>query len=602
MQKRFADLVDIQALQQLMDSLHAAIGITSALVDKDLTVLTATGWQDICTKFHRVNPETLQKCKQSDSYIAENIYRGSYVGYRCQNGMLDYACPIIIEGEHLATLFIGQFFSEAPQEEFFRQQAKKYGFDEEAYIAALRKVPILKETQVELCLKFFAQLAKLMADMGLRGVKQLEINNFLQSLIDAIPIPVFYKDINGVYQGCNRAFEEFQGKPKKEVIGRTVYDLAPPELAKKYEAMDAELFRNPIVQIYEYQACNNRGEKREVLFNKAPFMDLKGEVAGIVGVFFDITEQKQLNLALKSSEAKYRALFNNLINGFIYFEGIMDEHSNIVDYQVIEVNNALEKLTGLNKHELIGRRISESAFSTDDTLDWIKIFNDTAVSGETCTMEYFSTLLERWFLVSSYSPQTGYCAIILSDITEQKRNIEMAQHYAYHDSLTGLPNRRMFEDRLALAIAQGKRNGEIIAVVFLDLDNFKYVNDTLGHQGGDILLIEVAQRLIVCSREGDTVSRLGGDEFVLILPQLKDINEASPIAMRILEKCSQPFHIKEKEIQVSASIGISFFPQDGEDITSLVRNADIAMYSSKEQGRNRISYSDRCIVTVSEQM
>lgn len=594
MQKQFFEIVDISSLQRLMDKLYEASGIPSGILDRDSNVLTASGWQDICLKFHRVHPETLKNCKESDDYIAKHLQAGPYVGYQCKNGMIDYACPIIVEGQHLATLFLGQFFFEPPQEDFFRQQAKKYGFDEEAYLTALRKVPIIKGEQVTLILNFFAELAKLMADMGLRSIKQLEMFDFMQKIIDAIPSPIYYKDIDGIYQGCNQAFEEFIGRPKGEIIGSSVYDLSPRELAVKYEAMDQELFNNPRVQIYEHQAMNACGEKREMIFNKAPYLGLSGQVAGLVGVMFDITEKKQLENALRSREIQYRSLFNNLFSGFVYFESILGDKGNVVDYRILEVNAACEKLVGINKDELVGKKMSETFFSSPRAMvNWMEMFNNLPVSGEAQTIEQFSKIAKKWLLVSAYIPQPGYCAIILSDITEQKKNIEQAQHYAYHDPLTGLPNRRLFDDRLALSIAQGKREDGKIAVAFLDLDKFKYINDTFGHEGGDILLKEVANRLLTCIRDGDTASRIGGDEFVVILPNLKDYDEASLIVKRILEKCKQPFEINKQAVTISASIGVSFFPQDGEDITTLTRNADRAMYLCKEKGRDGICYSQK---------
>ena len=594
--RKFTQLLDISRLQRLMDTLYEAAGIPSAIIDKDLTVLTATGWQDICVNFHRLHPEMLKKCKESHEYIAENLHKEACIGYHCKNGMLDYACPIIVDDEHLATLFIGQFFLEPPQEEFFSQQARDYGFNEEEYISSLRKVPIIKEERVRHIIEFFLELSKLIADMGLRSFKQLEMVTFLQALMNAIPNPIFYKDEKGIYQGCNKAFEDLLGIPQAEIIGSSVYDLSPRELAIKYEAMDWELFNNPRVQVYEYQAINSHGQKREFIFNKAPYLDLDKQVAGLVGVMVDITQKKELEIALKNSETKYRALFNNLFDGFVYFESILDDNDNIVDYQIMEVNVAFEKLTGLNKGELVGRRISEATFSPQDVkLNWLSMLKDLSGSGESKTLEYFSTLLEKWFLVSAYSSQPGYCAIIVSDISEQKKNIERAQHYAYHDPLTGLPNRRLFGDRLALSIAQGKREQGKIAVAFLDLDKFKEINDTFGHEGGDILLKEVANRLVACIREGDTASRIGGDEFVIILPNLKDDEVASVIIKRILEECKEPFYINKQAVKISASIGVSFFPQDGDDVTSLTRNADIAMYLCKEQGRNGICYSNKGI-------
>ena len=196
MQKKLAELVDVLRLQRLMDALYEAVGIPSGIIDKDLNVLTKTGWQDICINFHRIQPETLQNCKESDNYIIDNLHKGSYLGYQCKNGMLDYACPIVIEEQHMGTLFIGQFFLAPPQEEYFLKQAKKYGFDEEKYMAALRKVPVIKKEQMDLILIFFLELANLIAEMATRNFKQLEVVTFLEALMNAIPNPMYYKDVN----------------------------------------------------------------------------------------------------------------------------------------------------------------------------------------------------------------------------------------------------------------------------------------------------------------------------------------------------------------------------------------------------------------------
>lgn len=414
----------------------------------------------------------------------------------------------------------------------------------------------------------------------------------LLGILDAIPSPIFYKDISGIYRFCNKAFAEFLGRPKEEIVGKSVYEVSPRNLAQKYYEMDTELFIDRKVQIYENQVKNKNNELRDVLFNKAPYFDQDGRIVGLVGVILDITERKKLENALLASEAKYRALFNNLMDGFIYLQGVADETGTVVDFQVLDVNSGFEALTGMKQDELIGLRISESIFQPGKMeLDWISFMNRVCTSQTSETFEYYSNVLQKWLKISAYSPQTNCCALVFSDITSQKTNIEEAEHFAYHDPLTGLPNRRLLEDRLSLVIAQARRKKERAAVVFLDLDNFKRVNDTLGHEVGDILLKEFAVRLQACVRESDTVSRLGGDEFVVILPSLKTKEEANMVALRILEESRNPFFIASQVIKISTSIGISFFPEDGDDIANLTRNADTAMYLSKKLGRDRICYA-----------
>ena len=158
---------------------------------------------------------------------------------------------------------------------------------------------------------------------------------------------------------------------------------------------------------------------------------------------------------------------------------------------------------------------------------------------------------------------------------------------AYHDSLTGLPNRKLFSDRLGIALAQAQRNQKKVGVAMLDLDNFKDVNDTLGHDVGDLLLKAAAERLSAALRKGDTVARFGGDEFVLILPDLKAIEDAIQVAQKIVDSFCKPFLIDTHQLVVTTSIGIAVYPNDGTDEGILLKNADIAMYQAKQAGRAR---------------
>lgn len=176
------------------------------------------------------------------------------------------------------------------------------------------------------------------------------------------------------------------------------------------------------------------------------------------------------------------------------------------------------------------------------------------------------------------------------DITERKRAEETIMHMAYFDDLTGLPNRLLFNDRLTLSLYDAQRYKKLLAIIFLDLDRFKNINDTLGHPIGDLLLKAVAERLTGTLREADTVSRHSGDEFTILLPDINHAQDASKVALKIIKALSKVFIIEGHEIFITTSIGISLFPSDGDDVQTLLRNADIAMYAAKENGRNNYQF------------
>ncbi|WP_156612731.1 EAL domain-containing protein [Paramagnetospirillum marisnigri] len=289
-----------------------------------------------------------------------------------------------------------------------------------------------------------------------------------------------------------------------------------------------------------------------------------------------LRSRKDLNLAHKVIEAS--------LDGIM----ILDSH-NRVEF----VNPAFTHMTGYAPEEIIGKTPSilksgrhDDAFYTHmyQTLD-----KQDYWQGEIWNRRKNGEIYPEWLTINVIRDEDGSVsqyAAIFSDITERKKTEERIKNLAYFDVLTGLPNRRLFLDRLQLAIANAHRHGHLMAIMFLDLDLFKRINDSLGHGVGDQVLVETAARLSHSVREGDTVARLGGDEFTILLPEIEHLEDAAKLAERVIGQVKQPFIIDDHELYITTSIGIGVYPEDGETVETLIKNADTAMYRAKDLGRN----------------
>lgn len=319
-------------------------------------------------------------------------------------------------------------------------------------------------------------------------------------------------------------------------------------------------------------------ERGEVTF------DADGKASRMVGTVQDITDRKHAELRLNQA-AK---VFENTS------EGVMITGA---DQRILAVNQAFTRITGYSEEEVKGREpnMLRSGRHGDDYYRqmWEAICGNSRWQGEIWNRRKDGVDYPEWLNISVVRDDAG--AIInyigvFADITSIKEAQDKLEYTAHHDALTGLPNRLLFRDRLEQALAISRRSGVGVALLFVDLDRFKVINDTLGHEAGDLLLQEVARRLVGCMREEDTVARMGGDEFVVIQKGIAQPEDAALLAARMLAEISRPFSLAGHEIVASLSIGVSLYPQDGSDASTLLKNADAAMYRAKEKGRNCYQY------------
>jgi diguanylate cyclase (GGDEF)-like protein/PAS domain S-box-containing protein len=540
--------------------------------------------------------------------------------------------------------------------------------------------------------------------------------SFTQQLIEAIPNPVYFKDSFGRYLGCNRAFEDYAGFTRAELIGKTAHDVADAEGADRSVLADRALLDRPETQVYETSIVYAKdGSRRDVLLNKAAFYSTTGQLAGLVGVVVDITERKRLEAGTREVNERLRAVIHAAPLAIIARDtrGVVRmwnpaaeklfgwSEKEVLDTETSVVAEELRAQTlALRERALAGetiwieetQRVHRDGHAIDVSMSVAPIYdangevNGTmvviadisrrkqaeqalreseahlrlAMDAAQMGMWYWERDHERFvyseglaalFGGASINPMVPYRELmqrmhpedrelfdatmrhamkqgadfqvdyrvvwpdgtqhwlanrgqvhrgadgraqrvigVAMDITDRKLAEQRIAHMAHHDALTGLPNRVLLRDRIQQAIAQAHRNDTQLAVLFLDLDRFKTINDSLGHQLGDRLLQSVASRILVCVREGDTVSRVGGDEFVIVIPGIASAADASSVASKILEVLASAFHLHGNDLHVAASIGLSLYPSDGGDAETLMRNADTAMYHAKDSGRANFQF------------
>jgi len=572
---------------------------------------------------------------------------------------------------------------------------------------------------------------------------------FLEQLLRAMPGPVFTKDARGRYVEVNPAFERFFGQPREALLGKTVFEVAPFELATTYQRADAELMAQGGTQCYESSVRRADGALRDVIFHKAVLHNADGATTGIVGIVLDITERKaaeqrlaRLNRMLAALSETNRTisrvhdvdtLFERVgavvreRGGFpfawlyvatsqgpriiagtaagefarrvteamvrpggacppgtrrfghiaeccgetlacelaerglatlahlpLWCEGLcvggiellapaaepfgaeqqqlLEELAANVSFaldalaqerrrrqaedklqlaarvfensaegilvtdaenRIVMVNKSFTQVTGYEPDEVIGcnPRILSSGTQGAEFYRglWQALKTRGEWHGEIENRRKNGEFYPEWLTISAVRSEAGeltHHVAVFSDLTARKQIEERLNFLAHYDALTSLPNRILFTDRLKHALAMARRARNQVAVMFLDLDGFKAINDSLGHTTGDKLLRLVAERLTDCLRESDTVARFGGDEFTIVLPAIDDEESVAKIARKITEEVARPYLINSHRASVTTSIGISLYPADGQQAHTLIQKADKAMYHAKRHGKN----------------
>jgi len=430
----------------------------------------------------------------------------------------------------------------------------------------------------------------------------LTANQHYKSLLDAASeVSIIATDASGVIQVFNRGAERTLGYSAAEVIGRlNVVDFhVEAEVALRGQELACELGTSPhgfgvFVAIpdrdgqeqREWTYVRKNGETIDVALVVTAVKNATNTITGYLGIAQDITQRKQAQANLQLSA-----------NVFTWArEGILITDANS---RIVQVNVAFSRITGYSEDDAIGQTPSFLKSGTQDAAFYARMWQSLNTMGHwegeiwnrRKSGDMYPELLSISAVYDSNNKVQNYVALF-TDISVQKAHEQELEHIARYDMLTGLPNRALLADRLQQEMAHCLRQRKQLAVVFIDLDGFKLVNDQYGHTIGDEVLIGLAQRMKAALREGDTLARIGGDEFVAVLTALDHPRDCELVLTRLLEAAAQTMVVNGAEIQISASIGVTLFPHDAGEPDLLLRHADHAMYQAKQAGKNRYHYFD----------
>ena len=407
-----------------------------------------------------------------------------------------------------------------------------------------------------------------------------------QSLFEHVPIGLYRLSGDGRLLDANPALVQMLGYGDAESLCSVDHSLlfVCDPCYREWRSM---LGRATEVRNFEAQMRRLDGESIWARINARAVQDGGGSILYYEGAIEDVTLRKLSVQALRTSEEHLRAIIE-----------AEPECLKLVDAKgcLREINAAgLAMLEADSLEQLIGQPLL--GFIKPEYRQAYQAFYESVIRGSKGSLEFEIVALkgaERW-LESHAAPlvaEDGTVSMlaITRDITERKRAESRLSYLAHYDSLTGMPNRMLFADRLQQAMFDADRHERLVGVVFLDLDRFKNINDSLGHDAGDLMLQEVSARLATVVRKGDTAARLSGDEFTFVLADMGHVDDAARVAQKILDIFAQPFHILGRELFMTASLGITLYPFDDKDVLGLLRNADVAMYRAKEVGRNNYQF------------
>lgn len=371
----FKKIIDSREIQVLMEDLYSIAHIGIAILDLKGNILVATGWQDICTKFHRVNEQSCKNCRESDLHFTKNVKPGDYLVYKCKNNLWDMVTPITIGKKHMGNLFLGQIFfdDEIPDYAAFDEQAEKFGFDKEEYRAALDRVPRWNRKNISTVMDFYSRFASMIARLSYsnislakqlldqkRSEEKLQASEMrYKTLIEHLPARIFLKDTDSTYISCNPRFAQDIGIEADDIAGKNDFDFYSPMFAEKYRADDRQIIATQEDKVF-FEKYPLKDQDIWVQTTKTPVKNEHGEISGILGIFWDIDDRIKTEQQLKQASAQKNALISAIPDPIF----IVSEDGKVLDYHALNADALIEKtgqISGKFLHEVFPSSFAQDA-------------------------------------------------------------------------------------------------------------------------------------------------------------------------------------------------------------------------------------------------
>ncbi|HRX11801.1 MAG TPA: PocR ligand-binding domain-containing protein, partial [Draconibacterium sp.] len=448
MKNKIIGLIDFERVNVLLESFNKTTGFVTAILDLDGNVLSKSGWQTICTEFHRINPKTAEQCKTSDTVLATKMAFGEkYHFYKCLNGLIDVAIPIVIKNEHIANLFTGQFFFEKPDYSFFINQAKKYGFNEKNYIDALEKVPVKTEEDVKTAMEFLLNMTELIADLSLQQLDQIQLNNafhenqlklkeqnyelqkaienaeksenYLNNILNNMGDSVFVTDDQSRILIANDAFCNIMGLPREQIIGKTLAEKVLPEEIDTFLKIDRQVLSDGIENINVETLTVAQGRTLTISTRKTRYIDQTGRKY-IIGVIRDITEQTLAEEQRAKLYTRFERISAN-VPGAIFEFCLNPDGSTSIPF----ASGAINKIYGVSPNE--AKTDATKIFELIHPDDRENFFNSISESAEK---------LSKWHNEHRINLSSGNTIWVEGTSTPQKLADGSIIWYGYIDDIT----------------------------------------------------------------------------------------------------------------------------------------------------------------------